>query len=79
MRNRVVAGMCKAVIVVESAVAGGSMITARFAGEQGRQVMAVPGRIDQASNGGCHQLATLMGLELKRLVAKRADGYFEAH
>ena len=56
MRNRVVAGMCEAVIVVESAVAGGSMITARFAGEQGRQVMAVPGRIDQASSAGCHQL-----------------------
>ena len=140
--------------MVESAVAGGSMITARFAGEQGRQIMAVPGRIDQSSSGGCHQLirdgatmitsvddileelryarptqpeaglpvepevsqvelndlerqvldcfkggelclpdqisqqlnrpsaevsATLMGLELKRLVAKRADGCFEAH
>ena len=32
------------------------MITARFAGEQGRTLMAVPGRIDQASSGGCHQL-----------------------
>ncbi|HKK19195.1 MAG TPA: DNA-processing protein DprA [Opitutales bacterium] len=56
MRNRVVAGLCEAVIVVESASAGGSMITARFAGEQGRQVMAVPGRIDQSSSEGCHQL-----------------------
>lgn len=56
MRNRVVAGMCEAVIVIESDVAGGSMITARFAGEQGRQVLAVPGRIDQASSAGCHQL-----------------------
>ena len=154
MRNRVVAGMCEAVIVVESAVAGGSMITARFAGEQGKQIMAVPGRIDQSSSGGCHQLirdgvtmvtsvddileelryarptqpeaglpmdpeasqvelndlerqvldcfkggelclpdrisqqlnrpsaevsAALIGLELKRLVAMRADGCFEAH
>ena len=154
MRNRVVAGMCEAVIVVESAAASSSMITARFAGEQGRQVMAVPRRIDQFSSGGCHQLirdgatmftsvddileelrytrptqtevelakklkaplvelndqerevfdcfisgelclpdqisqqlnrpsaevcATLMGLELKRIVVKRADGYFEAH
>jgi len=153
MRNRVVAGMCEAVIVVESDVAGGSMITARFAGEQGRQIMAVPGRIDQSSSAGCHQLirdgatmvtsvddvleelryarptqteaelpleaktpaidlsplerevlgsftggelrlpdqisqqlnrspaeisATLMGLEIKRLIAKRADGRFEA-
>ena len=56
MRNRVVAGMCEAVIVVESDVAGGSMITARFAGEQGRLVYAVPGRIDQATSQGCHQL-----------------------
>ena len=32
------------------------MITARFAGEQGRTLMAVPGRIDQASSAGCHQL-----------------------
>ena len=156
MRNRVVAGMCEAVIVVESDKAGGSMITARFAGEQGRQIMAIPGRIDQASSAGCHQLirdgatmvtsvddvleelryarptqteaellveeaqsrsptveltglerevlacftggelcppdqisqqtnrspaevsATLMGLEIKRLVAKRGDGRFEA-
>ncbi|MCC6416603.1 MAG: DNA-protecting protein DprA [Opitutaceae bacterium] len=56
MRNRVVAGICDAVIVVESDVNGGSMITARFAGEQGRLVYAVPGRIDQATSAGCHQL-----------------------
>lgn len=56
MRNRVVAGICQGVVVVESAVSGGSMITARFAGEQGRTLMAVPGRIDQASSVGCHQL-----------------------
>ena len=56
MRNRVVSGMCQAVIIVESDAAGGSMITARFAGEQGRVVMAIPGRIDQASSRGCHQL-----------------------
>lgn len=153
MRNRVVSGMSEAVIVVESDAAGGSMITARFAGEQGRALMAVPGRIDQASSRGCHQLlrdgatlvasvddileelryarpkelelslgdttqsrpanlsdveqsimdcfvggevlaadslseqlsksaseisAVLMGLELKRLIVKRADGRFEA-
>ena len=156
MRNRIVSGMCEAVVVVESNVAGGSMITARFAGEQGRLMMAVPGRIDQVSSAGCHQLirdgatmvtsvddileelrytrptlksgessyegkevesrlvelseleqeifdcftggelcepdqisqqtnrtpaevsATLMGLEIKRLISKRADGCFEA-
>jgi len=48
--------MCEAVVVVESAKSGGSMITARFAGEQGRQVFALPGRVDQSSSAGCHQL-----------------------
>lgn len=56
MRNRIVAGLSAGVIVVESDVAGGSMITARFAGEQGRLIFAVPGRIDQATSAGCHQL-----------------------
>ena len=156
MRNRIVAGMSEAVIVIESDVDGGAMITARFAGEQGRLIFAMPGRIDQPTSAGCHQLirdgatlltsvddilnelnyldglrpaaiaekpadvaagrpanlteeeagvfdcfrggailapdaiaaqtglsagklsATLMMLELKRLVAKRADGAFEA-
>ena len=56
MRNRIVAGMCDATIVVESDVDGGAMITARFAGEQGRLIFAVPGRIDQNTSAGCHQL-----------------------
>jgi DNA processing protein len=56
MRNRIVAGSCAAIIVVESDVSGGAMITARFAGEQGRLIFAVPGRIDQATSAGCHQL-----------------------
>jgi DNA processing protein len=56
MRNRIVAGMSDAVVVVESDVSGGAMITARFAGEQGRQLFAVPGRIDQPTSAGCHQL-----------------------
>jgi DNA processing protein len=56
MRNRIVAGMSAAIVVVESDVDGGSMITARFAAEQGRVVLAVPGRIDQPTSAGCHQL-----------------------
>ena len=56
MRNRIVAGMSEAVVVVESDVNGGAMITARFAGEQGRLIFAVPGRIDQNTSAGCHQL-----------------------
>ena len=56
MRNRIVSGMSEAVVDVESAVDGGAMITARFAGEQGRLLFAVPGRIDQSTSAGCHQL-----------------------
>jgi DNA processing protein len=56
MRNRIVSGLSAAVVVVESDVDGGAMITARFAGEQGRMLLAVPGRIDQPTSAGCHQL-----------------------
>jgi DNA processing protein len=56
MRSRVISGLCEAVVVVESDVHGGAMTTARFAGEQGRLVFAVPGRIDQSTSGGSNQL-----------------------
>lgn len=56
MRNRIVSGMSQAIIVVESDVDGGAMITAKFAGEHGRILCAVPGRIDQPTSSGCHQL-----------------------
>lgn len=56
IRNRIIAGLCHAVIVVESDNHGGSMITARMAGEYGRHVFAVPGRIDDISSSGCLSL-----------------------
>lgn len=56
MRNRIISGMAQAVIVVETDLKGGSMITAKLATEQGRQVFAVPGRIDQTTSRGCNHL-----------------------
>jgi DNA processing protein len=56
MRNRLVAGCSSAVLVIESAKTGGSMITARFAAEQGRTVFALPGRVDQPESQGCLDL-----------------------
>lgn len=55
-RNRIVAGVSEAVVVIESGAIGGSLITARMAAEQGRPVYVVPGRIDAAESAGCHAL-----------------------
>lgn len=56
MRNRIIAGLSEAVIVIESGSRGGSMITANFALESGREVFALPGRIDQVQSQGCLKL-----------------------
>ncbi len=55
-RNRIVAGMCDAIIVIESAERGGALITAEFANEYNREVFAVPGRITDKFSQGCHNL-----------------------
>ncbi len=55
-RNRLISGAADALLVVESDLKGGSMISAGCAAEQGRIVFAVPGRIDQPSSRGCHAL-----------------------
>ncbi len=56
IRNRIVAGMTLGSVVVEANLSSGALITANFATEYGRQVFAVPGRIDSPRSKGCHDL-----------------------
>ncbi|MBL8861354.1 MAG: DNA-protecting protein DprA [Planctomycetes bacterium] len=56
LRNRLISGLCAGVLVVEAAAASGSLITARWAADQGRLVWAIPGRVDHPLSRGTHKL-----------------------
>jgi DNA processing protein len=56
MRNRIVAGMCDATIVIESGLKGGSMITAELANDYSRDVFAFPGNVENEYSKGCNLL-----------------------
>jgi DNA processing protein len=72
-RNRILAGLARATLVVEANLQSGSLITARLAAEQGKAVMAIPGSIDSPQSQGCHQLI----VQGARLVAGVQDVFEE--
>mgnify|MGYP005844082487 CR=1 FL=1 len=80
MRNRLISGLCRAVVVVEAAARSGSLITARDALDQGREVLVVPGHPLDARAAGCNLLiregATLVrGVEdILEVLGRSAEG-----
>lgn len=72
-RNRIISGLARAVIVVEASDRSGSLITARHAAEQGRDVFAIPGPVDSPASAGCLKL-----IRDGATLARHADDILEA-
>lgn len=72
-RNRIVAGMCDVLVVIETAIKGGSMITAEIANSYNKDIMALPGRVSDEYSQGCNYLIK----QNKASILSKPDDLFE--